>query len=247
MRAILTYHSIDGSGSAISVAPEAFRRHVAWLASGAVRVVPLERIPDVADGEDAVAITFDDGFRNFGELAAPLLADHGLPATVFVVADAVGGDNRWGGRSAPNIPDLPLLDWDGLARLAEQGITLGAHTCSHPRLTTVDDARLVGEIDGSRATIAARTSTVPTTFAYPYGACDRRVADAVRRSFTLACTTELRALAATEDPMFMPRLDAYYFRAPGALERWGSRRQRCAIAARAVGRRLRRRFSSRIA
>ena len=38
MRAILTYHSIDESGSPISVDPDAFRRHVRWLASGRVRV-----------------------------------------------------------------------------------------------------------------------------------------------------------------------------------------------------------------
>ena len=247
MRAILTYHSIDHTGSPISVAPETFRRHVAWLASGAVRVVPLERIAAVSDDEHAVAITFDDGFRNFGELAAPLLADHGLPATVFVVADAVGRDNRWGGRSAPAIPDLALLDWDGLARVAERGITLGAHTRTHPQLPQVDDARLVGELEGSRDAIAARTGTVPATFAYPYGAVDARVADVARRTFALACTTELRPLSGADDPALLPRLDVYYFRAPGALERWGTPRQRCAIAARAVGRRIRRRLSSSIA
>lgn len=247
MRAILTYHSIDDSGSVISVAPETFRRHVAWLVSGAVRVVPLARIVEVGAGEDAVAITFDDGFRNFGELAAPLLADHGLPATVFVVSGAVGRDNQWGTRAAPHIPRLPLLGWDGLAGVVEQGMTLGAHTRTHPHLTMVHGARLADEIEGSRAAIAERTGTAPTTFAYPYGACDERVAAVVRRRFALACTTELRPLGATEDPMFLPRLDAYYFRAPGALERWGSPRQRCVIAARAVGRSLRRRFSSRIA
>ena len=47
MRAILTYHSIDGSGSPVSVDEAAFRRHVDWLASGAVDVVPLERILEV--------------------------------------------------------------------------------------------------------------------------------------------------------------------------------------------------------
>lgn len=247
MRAILTYHSIDRSGSVISTDPETFRRHVMWLASGAVRVVPLERIGEVPAGDSAVAITFDDAFRNFGELAVPLLAEYGLPATVFVVTSAVGGTNRWGGRSAPNVPDLPLLDWDGLARVAAQGITLGAHSRTHPMLTALFGARLEDEIAGSRDALAARTGHAPTTFAYPYGACNDRVLAAARRSFALACTTELRALSEGEDPLRLPRLDAYYFRAPGALERWGSARQRCAIAARAVGRRLRRRFSTRIA
>ena len=56
MRAILTYHSIDESGSPISVAPAAFRRHVEWLASGRVRVVSLEEIVRLNDAVDAVAL-----------------------------------------------------------------------------------------------------------------------------------------------------------------------------------------------
>ena len=66
MRAILTYHSIDPSGSPISVSPAAFRRHIEWLASGRVRVVRLEELMRLPAGEDAVALTFDDGFAKFG-------------------------------------------------------------------------------------------------------------------------------------------------------------------------------------
>ena len=40
MRAVLTYHSIDDSGSPISVRRDAFQRHVKWLASGQVAVAP---------------------------------------------------------------------------------------------------------------------------------------------------------------------------------------------------------------
>ena len=37
MRAVLTYHSIDDSGSPISLAEKDLRGHVAWLAARAVR------------------------------------------------------------------------------------------------------------------------------------------------------------------------------------------------------------------
>jgi len=65
VKATLTYHSLDDSGSAISVAPDAFARHLQWLSSGMVRVLTLGQLvnePD--DAADAVAITFDDGFLN---------------------------------------------------------------------------------------------------------------------------------------------------------------------------------------
>ncbi len=44
MRAILTYHSIDSSGSPISLSEESFRGHVRFLGSGRVSVVPLAEL-----------------------------------------------------------------------------------------------------------------------------------------------------------------------------------------------------------
>ena len=93
MRAILTYHSIDSSGSPISLSEEAFRAHVRFFGSGRVAVVPLADLPSMPDEQDAIAITFDDGFLNFTSSAMPQLSHLGFPATVFVVSDAVGGTN----------------------------------------------------------------------------------------------------------------------------------------------------------
>ncbi len=239
MRAILTYHSIDPSGSPISVAPEEFRGHVRWLASGAVRVVPLATLPAVPDGQDAVALTFDDGFANFGEIAAPLLRDHGLPATVFVVAGHAGGTNAWGGRSDARVPTLPLLDWEGLARLTEWGMTLGAHTRTHPHLTRLPAEGRVDELQGALETIRSRTGRAPDQFAYPYGDLDVGVVEEVRPVYRLAVTTELRALGASEDAVQLPRLDMFYWRAPGQLEGWGSARFNRTLWLRAQARRAR--------
>src|SRR4029079_2065351 len=134
MRAILTYHSVDETGSVISIGERSFRRHVAWLAERRARVVPLDQIMSVPEDEDAVAITFDDGLASFGRVAAPLLLDHGLPVTLFVVTDAVGSSNVWRGRQDPGIPVQALLDWEQLGALHGAGVRIGAHTCTHPRL-----------------------------------------------------------------------------------------------------------------
>lgn len=239
MRAILTYHSIDPSGSPISVAPGEFERHVHWLATGAVRVVPLAELLTVPDGEEALALTFDDGFANLAGCAVPLLREHALPATVFVVPGHVGGDNAWGGRRDGRVPTLPLLDWDGLSRLTEQGITLGAHTRTHPHLTRVPAEARADELEGARETIRARTGVSPDQFAYPYGDLDAGVVDAVRPVYRLAVTTELRALGASEDVVQLPRLDMFYWRAPGQLESWGSLRFNRTLWLRAQARRVR--------
>ena len=47
MRGILTYHSVDNSGSPISIGEHSLRSHLKWLASREVQVVPLEWIHKV--------------------------------------------------------------------------------------------------------------------------------------------------------------------------------------------------------
>lgn len=239
MRAILTYHSIDGSGSPVSVTPEVFHAHCAFLSSGRVQVLPLETLVRAPAGTDAVALTFDDGFANFATQAAPLLRDHDLPATLFVVTDHVGGRNNWGGRTVRGIPDLPLLTWTDVAHLAGQGVEIGAHTRRHPDLTTLSDPALVDEVEGSVAVIEERLGQRPAAFAYPYGAVNTAAAGAARRACALACTTELRALGTHDDPALLPRLDMFYFRDPGQLEAWGTRTFRSRLWLRGQGRRLR--------
>ncbi len=222
MRAILTYHSIDPSGSVISMADSVFRNHVEWLGSGAVRVTGVEELLTLDPDEDAVAITFDDGFANFASTAWPVLKEHGLPATVFVVTDRAGGTNAWSDNEDPAIPELPLLDWDSLGRLAEEGVELGSHTRTHARLPGLEAERLTDEVAGAADVLEDRAGVRPAGFAYPYGALDRAAHRMVGDTYRWACTTELGELPAAAEAHRLPRLDAYYYQTSGLLERWGS-------------------------
>lgn len=226
MRAILTYHSVDDSGSVISVDERTFTRHVRWLAASHVRVLPLDQLGEASEGEDAVAITFDDGLESFGRVVAPLLRDYGLPSTLFVVTDAVGSTNAWRGCADAGIPVQPLLDWDALGRIAGDGVSLGAHTCTHLNLTSAPDEEAEREIVGSKSRLARELGIVATTFAYPYGGVSESARDVVAREFRYGVTTRLATLSSHEHPALLPRLDSFYLRAPGTLESWGTRRFR---------------------
>jgi peptidoglycan/xylan/chitin deacetylase (PgdA/CDA1 family) len=245
MRAILTYHSIDDSGSPISSDEAGFRRHVEWLASGAVRVLPLDQIlspvPDRMDEpeRDSVAITFDDGLESVERIALPLLRDHALPATVFLVSDAMGGTNAWRGSPDSRVPQLPVMGWNAVCRLADAGIAVGAHTRTHPHLSRLSASQIEAEVLGSCDRIRAEVGANVTTFAYPYGDADDRVRAVVARHNELACGTELRGLREGEDPHWLPRIDAYYVRSRGRLEAWGSARFRLLLDVHGRARRLR--------
>lgn len=240
MKAILTYHSVDESGSVISIDERTFRRHVRWLASGHVRVLPLDQLVEAPADVDAVAITFDDGLASFERVAAPLLLEHGLPATLFVVTDAVGTTNAWRGRADAGIPVFELIGWDALGRLAAEGVSIGAHTCTHPDLAQLDRVAVEHEIVGSRTRLARELGVDVTTFAYPYGALSDGARDVVAREFGYGVTTRLAALAPHDDPARLPRLDSYYFRTPNTLEAWGTARFRVRMGLLAGARSVRR-------
>lgn len=222
MRAILTYHSIDDSGSPISCHPEAFARHVAWLASGRVRVTTLDELATLPDSTDAVALTFDDGYVNFRDIAAPLLLAHGFPVTLFVVAQRVGQRNVWDEIPGRQTPDLPLLDWPALGALQTQGIAIGGHGATHRRLPGLAPDELEDEVRGCADLIEAETSRRPSAFAYPYGAWDPDCAQVVARVFRWACTAEFQALTQASRSCALPRLDMYYFARTDHLDAWGT-------------------------
>ncbi|MGD8277338.1 MAG: polysaccharide deacetylase family protein [Gemmatimonadota bacterium] len=221
MKAILTYHSIDGSGSVISIDRDTFRRHVRWLAGSGIEVVSLDRVLQGDPAGDAVAITFDDGFTNFATEAWPVLRDHGMAVTLFVPTDHAGAVNGWEDATSA-IPRMPLLDWVSIAELAGAGVEIGSHSRSHPDLRRLPDDRLDAEVIASADRITAETGRRPTSFAYPYGRLDDRVRTVVAREYRVAVTTELRWVLPDDDPHRLPRLDSYYLRQPGRIEQFGT-------------------------
>jgi peptidoglycan/xylan/chitin deacetylase (PgdA/CDA1 family) len=206
-RAILTYHSIDASGSVISARPAEFRLQMESLVERGIRVVPLT---EVLSGSPGVAITFDDGYQNFADEALPVLAELRLPATVFVVSARCGSLNEW--ENAPGVPKLTLMDWRTLRALDPRLISLGSHSATHENLTHLPQSRIESELRDSRLEIEQQTSRPVPCFAYPFGKLSQQVLDAARREYKLAVTTSLGYLTEPCDPLLLPRLDAYYLR-----------------------------------
>jgi len=222
MKATLTYHSIDDSESPVSLAPATFQRHVAWLASGRVKVLGLDALlAHPEDGEDAVALTFDDGFLNNDDPVRRLL-DAGLPATLFVVSRYVGTTNAWGGYGDRRIPVLPLLSWDDLGGLIERGASVAAHSRTHAPMTSLSPFALDDELLGCVDDLHTRLGLRASHLAYPYGDVDERVAARAEHHFRFGHTTAFDMLRSTAPRLQLPRLDMYYFQKPGTLEAWGT-------------------------
>jgi peptidoglycan/xylan/chitin deacetylase (PgdA/CDA1 family) len=90
--AILAYHRVSNDErSPLVIAPWRFRQQLNYLRLH-YRVVPLGAlVSSLRRGErlaaPTIAITFDDGYRDTLTEAAPILAEFGLPATLFLATD----------------------------------------------------------------------------------------------------------------------------------------------------------------
>lgn len=214
-------------------------RHLDWLASQRASVVPLSELISHDEGADSIAITFDDGLTNFGEIAAPLLLERELPATVFIAPAHVGTYNSWDDANRDTIPKLPLLSWDEIRGLSKQGIDFGGHGYTHIPLRDLEKSAAAAEVAACSGRISAELGKKPKTFAYPYGAHDNASVEAVSSSFKIACTTELRLVGSADAPLMLPRLDMYYFKDISIGNLWGTVAFAPYVKLRAAGRAIR--------
>ena len=133
-----------------------------------------------------LVLTFDDGCVDFAEHAWPILRRYGFGAHVMLVSGSVGRWNTWdrGGDTQP------LLDWDAIKRLRDEGVEFGAHSVTHRRMTGLSPADIAREAIGSREEIERRLGGAVPSFAYPYGDEDdvvRHLVGAAGFEYGLTC------------------------------------------------------------
>ena len=100
----LTYHSISKSSPAIPealglcVSPERFAAHMR-LIRRFFCPISLQFAEDMLSGKkrtiaNAVAVSFDDGYRDNLTAALPILEQYRIPATIFVITGLIGTNKR---------------------------------------------------------------------------------------------------------------------------------------------------------
>jgi len=72
-------------------------------------------------------------------------------------------------------PELPhyMLQWNELAEMVRLGMTIGAHTISHPNLPSAGLEDATREMAGSKARLQRELGTDVTLFSYPNGGAER--------------------------------------------------------------------------
>ncbi len=102
---ILRYHSVKDEpeefshtiGNGIIHSTDVFREHMRQLADN-YNPVSMDEVTAFLTGglklpRLAVAVTFDDGYKDNHEIAAPILAEYGVPATFYVIVGSIESDD----------------------------------------------------------------------------------------------------------------------------------------------------------
>ena len=206
-RLVLAYHGVAKvrvreDPNLLFVPPDDVVRHIRRLRRWGYELLPFSGFADrLRTGRAAgcAALTFDDGFVESLEALAPMLAAEQAPATVFV-------PSGWLGRAHPNAPQTRVMTADEVRTLRSHGVEIGAHTHSHPDLTTLDHDAALDELRRGKAGLEELLGEPVDTLAYPFGRADAATREATRAAgFVAACRTG--GEGNWSDPLDIPRQD----------------------------------------
>jgi peptidoglycan/xylan/chitin deacetylase (PgdA/CDA1 family) len=212
---VLAYHAISERWPTdVAVTPSMLERQLTDLVRSGFRGLTFTEAVTETHDAPVLAVTFDDSYGSMFEYGYPILAELGIPGTVFVPTD-YARDQR--PRSWPNLDrwldgqwagELAGADWEQIGKLAEAGWEIGSHGRSHIRLSELDDQVLKAELEDSRRSCEEHTGTPCRSVAYPYGDHDDRVIQAARDAGYVTGATIAGRLTpqATADVMCWPRL-----------------------------------------
>lgn len=241
---IVTYHALARPASPVAAPPDRLETDLLSLADAGFTFVSLDQLADRIERGDVLpprsaVITFDDGYASVVTEGLPLLRRLRVPATVFVIAGRIGGDNQWPGQTIAVRP-MPLAGLSELRDLVSAGVTLGSHSWSHPHLPALPSEALLKEINESADRIEQALQTPVRHFAYPYGERGDREIAATRLRYRTAVNAVSRQVHAGADLHDLHRLDCHDLRVAARLRLLGSPLMPTYLAARRAARGARR-------
>jgi peptidoglycan/xylan/chitin deacetylase (PgdA/CDA1 family) len=200
----------------ITVTPAGLKRFIGTLRALGLEIVSLRDAlanPGWIADNRKVALTFDDGYENNYDFAAPVLEAEHCPATIFVLPGRFEGTNEWDQGDLPEAQRDRLMTLDQMRALARSPyITFGSHGMLHRDMKTLPDEEIQWELQESHRILqeSLGDSYLPL-FAYPWGHYDDRVLSLMEASPYQAAFTVETAPWKPENPRFeIPRYSAYY-------------------------------------
>lgn len=168
---ILMYHYVeyvkdkgDTIRQSLSLSPYTFEEEVKTLVEAGYTFMTNAEVADALSGKiplpsRPVALTFDDGYRDFYTDVYPILKKYQAKATVYIISGFLDYPNN-------------MFAWQ-VGQIADEGLVeIGAHTVNHAWLKGLPQQTLTYEVTESKKTLETLIGKPVVSFAYPYGAFD---------------------------------------------------------------------------
>jgi len=200
---ILMYHHIQDAETArqngtasLTVNPDIFEKQLAFLQSrGYQSIGPAELISFFNSGQalpnKAVMLTFDDGYEDFGRVAAPLLSQYGFKSILFVATGLLDNAN--------------YLSWEAVRNLGGN-VYVGNHTWSHQNMGANLET-IKREVTTAAGQLTEKGLDPLKVFAYPYGIVSQKAVGFLAESgYQLAFTTNPGRVLCQKQRLALPRI-----------------------------------------
>ena len=206
--AILLYHHVSSSTPAsTSISPEAFKSHMEYLDAHHT-VVSLQDVVSAIQHnstlpENAVAITFDDGYANILDNAHPILADLGFPYTVFINPDEIGVGPK-------------QLTWEQVIAMHNDGVVFANHTLDHLHMLNGEQAmgerawleKVWQNVESAEKKIEDKLDISLKYLAYPFGEYNTALANKLKAEGYIGFGQYSGAVGPSSDMQALPRFPA---------------------------------------
>jgi peptidoglycan/xylan/chitin deacetylase (PgdA/CDA1 family) len=199
---VLTYHRVVPLSAVgltdLKVDPANFAAELQALHDGGYHTIHQSQLFDALYygaklPRRPVIISLDDGYVDDVRTVLPDLERWHMVATFFVIT---------GRMTEPG-----FLTADQIRQLDQAGMDIGDHTAHHVDLRAITPSELQIETAGSRHTLDAVLGHPVYYFAYPFGAYNDAVVQAVKAAgFTMAYTTGAGTTESTSSPLTWPRI-----------------------------------------
>lgn len=120
---VLMYHHIDAKESGATITAGRFGSHLKVLKDHGYNVISVEQFADFMQKkatvpDNAVVITFDDGYESFNTYAVPILKKYDMVATHFIIGTSTDEQKA----------TTKHLTWETMRTLKSEGFSFYSHT-----------------------------------------------------------------------------------------------------------------------
>ena len=170
---VLLYHRVsDMARDNLTVGVEQFDRQMELIRRHC-QPVPIEEVLDserlTRSRKPRVCITFDDGYLDNYEHAAPILLKHRIPAAFFVSTGMIGSDRPFPHDVRRGNEAIPTMQWQHLREMRSAGFHIGSHSVTHIDCASEPKERVTSELSQSLEDLRRELGLKQVIFAYPYG------------------------------------------------------------------------------